>query len=125
MKTKPKEAPKTTEAVVTSAARLTIQGQTFEMPLTELEDLYGKIGEALGKKTPDNTVDELRKLREVLKKRGDQPHYISPIPPILFPHTPHRPEWMPPDIICKDTSTFSMNACDIQMGKHSDQRDRF
>lgn len=118
MKTKPKEPPKTTEAIVTSTARLTIQGQTFEMPLSELEDLYGKIGTALGKKHP-NMADEYRKIIDRLPKLDHlDPHYI---PPINKPF-PMRPPYCPPEIFCKANSVVVDG---IQAGKHSDQRDRF
>jgi len=126
-KPKEKETPKTTSATVTSTARLTIQGQTFEMPLAELEDLYQKIGAALCKRKPSE-MDEYRKIIDRLP-RFEPPHYIQPPTPI-----PARPGWMPPDVICTVTGTDPMwmhgNTCSVgdgsvQLGKHSDQRDRF
>lgn len=130
MKTKPKEPPKTTEAIVTSTARLTIQGQTFEMPLSELEDLYGKIGTALGKKSNVSDLEKVRKMFEDSAKERERTRPAMPpfwpTQPYIPPHNhPARPPWETP-VICKDSSpTYSMNACAIQMGKHSDQRDRF
>lgn len=114
MKNKPE--PKKTEAVVTSTARLTIQGTTFDMPLAELEDLYVKIGAALGKDKPD--------LRDIYRKISERPaqweqpaipHYIQH--PIIDP--PSKPSWFPPDVICRDgTGSSPQNwlslICEVQ-----------
>lgn len=118
---------------MTSTARLTIQGQTFEMPLAELEDLYQKIGAALGK-SKSNPMDEYRKIIDRIPK-WEPPHYVQPG---TVPH-PSRPEWMPPDVICTvpqptigtdprqwmTGNTCSVGDGSIQLGKHTDQRDRF
>lgn len=131
MKTKPKEPPKTTEAVVTSTARLTIQGQTFEMPLLELEDLYGKIGVALGKKSSVSDLEKVRKMFEDANKdREAIPRPMWPTPPYHPPsNRPQRPPlpWEQP-IMCRVGQSFTANTVvvdGIQAGRHSDQRDRF
>lgn len=131
MKTKQKEQPKTTSATITSTARLTIQGQTFEMPLAELEDLHAKIGAALGKKSTSSELEEVRKMFEDQSK--DRERNRPPYPP-MWPALPYQPPsnrpqrfplpWEQP-ILCEARNSFSANGCDIQMGKHSDQRDRF
>lgn len=104
MKTKTKTNSTKTEASVTTKAKLTIQGQTFEMDLKELEHIYGVIGEALGrKKDRPHLPDEYKKLieDEAKKHRDKFPPQIWPaqpfIPPVNIPdERPFRGPTHPP-----------------------------
>lgn len=125
MKTKP-EPPKTT-AAVTTTAKLTIRGQTFEMDLSELEHIYGIIGQALGKKKPEPALD-IEKYKKALEEthRHPEPPITLPwppphyVPPINKPSRPYRgPQTPPYEVWC---SVDEADASVVEARRNSPRR---
>lgn len=131
MKTKTKTNSTKTEAAVTTKAKLTIQGQTFEMELKELEHIYSIIGEALGKNgSSSNPADEYRKLIEKAKRElpPQWPPQIWPaqpfIPPVNIPdERPFRGPTHPPyEVWCSvDTDPSLKTAMTILRSSYPEQ----
>jgi hypothetical protein len=106
-KMKTKTEPPSDAASVTTTAKLTIRGQTFDLSLEELEHIHGIIGEALGKKkaAPALDMEAYKKALEEANKHKippipmwPPPHYV---PPINLPdHRPYRGPNRPPEVWC-------------------------